>query len=108
MDEREARLPAWAREVIADLRRRVQCATGQLTRELSRLRPQVEKLAAENNAMRELMQAAARGGHMGASEIVRVIDEYKPWSDDEVSLDSVLGRGRHEDDSGVDLGRAMP
>ncbi len=76
MDEREARLPAWTRELIADLRRRVQYAMEPAVMELTKLRPQVQLLKARNEALTELLDCAARGGHKDAQEIMEIIRTY--------------------------------
>jgi hypothetical protein len=75
-DEREARLATWARELIADLRKRVQYATEPLAAEVAKLRPQVALLKARNDALTELLECAAKGGHKAAWEIVQIIEGY--------------------------------
>lgn len=75
-DERIAKLPTWARELIADLRRRVEYGNEPLLAEVARSRPRIEKLERENGALRELLDCAARGGHKEAAEIVEVIRGY--------------------------------
>jgi hypothetical protein len=76
MDDREAKLPAWARELIADLRRRVQCATEHLAAEVAKFRPQMELLKSRNEALTELLDCAARGGHKTAQAIMEIIRAY--------------------------------
>ncbi len=76
MDEREARHPAWCRELIADLRKRLQYATESMAAELAKLRPQMQLIKARNEALTELLECAARGGHKTASEIVEIIENY--------------------------------
>ena len=76
MDEREARLPAWARELIADLRKKVQYGNEPLIKELSILRPKVERLERINGAMTDLLRCAASGDHKGAVEIVAILESY--------------------------------
>jgi hypothetical protein len=80
-DEREARLPAWVRELLGHLRREVATGRDPLLRELSVLRPQLDKVRAINEALTELLQCAAKGGHMTAGEIVAVIESYTPWEE---------------------------
>lgn len=81
-DDREARLPQWAQSLIASLRERVRIGMEPATRELAKLRPRCAKLQAENDALKELLQAAARGGHLTAQEIVTVIQSYAPWKEE--------------------------
>lgn len=76
IDEREARLPAWCRELLANLRQRIQVSNEPLVKELALLRPKVELLQARNNAMEELLLCAANGGHMTARAIMDVIEGY--------------------------------
>lgn len=76
MDEREVRLPAWAQQLIADLRKKVQYGNEPLMKELAKLRPQVELLMARNGALTELLECAAMGGHKTAQEIVKIIEAY--------------------------------
>lgn len=75
-DEREASLPKWAQELIRSLRLRIQVATEPLVAELARLRPRMELLKARWEAMTELLECAARGGHKTAEEIVRTLESY--------------------------------
>lgn len=81
MDSREQNLPKWAQDIINHLRKRVQYGNEPLIAELAKLRPKVEALKAKNDALIELLQAAARGGHMTSSDIITVITEYAPWKD---------------------------
>lgn len=76
MDTREERLPVWTRELLADLRRKVMTATEPLYRELNQLRPRMEKLKRQNEALTELLDCAARGGHPTAVEIAKMIEAY--------------------------------
>ena len=46
------------------------------TVEIAKLRPQVALLKARNEALTELLECAARGGHKTASEIVDIIHGY--------------------------------
>ncbi len=75
-DRREAALPKWVKELIDDLRKRVQFATEPMVKELARLRPQVELLKTRNEALTELLECAARGGHKTAQEIMEIIRAY--------------------------------
>jgi hypothetical protein len=75
-DPREAKLPAWARELIADLRKRVECATEPMAKELATLRPKLDLLKRRNEALTELLECAARGGHKDAQEIMGIIRAY--------------------------------
>jgi hypothetical protein len=76
MDPREEKLPRWAKELIADLRKRVQYGNEPLLREISQLRPQVELLKRRNEALTELLGCAARGEHKYAIEIMGIIQAY--------------------------------
>ena len=76
MDPRENNLPKWAQEVISSLRLRLEANREPLLTELVRLRPRVELLEARNCALNELLQCAARGGHITAAEIVNIIENY--------------------------------
>lgn len=76
MEEREKNLPRWAQELIADLRKRVSAAVDPLTREIARLRPERDTLKARNEALIELLECAARGGHKTAQDIVNVLAGY--------------------------------
>lgn len=58
-DERENRLPQWAKQLIADLRRKVQQCNEPMIAEIAKLRPQVELLKARNEALTELLDCAA-------------------------------------------------
>lgn len=76
MDEREKKLPSWAQQIIADLRKRVQYGTEPLIAELAKLRPQVELLKAREGALTELLNCAARGGHKTSQDIIEIIESY--------------------------------
>ena len=76
MDKREARLPAWARELIASLRMRVETKNEPLLTEVVRLRSRAELLERENAALKELFLCAAKGGHMTCQDIVQVFEAY--------------------------------
>lgn len=75
-DPREDKLPNWAKELIADLRRRIQYGNEPLINEIAKLRPQMEKMRAQHEAMTELLECAARGGHKTAQEIIAIIQAY--------------------------------
>lgn len=75
-DEREEKLPAWAQSLIRGLRERLKIANEPLLAEVAKLRPQVDLLKARNEALTELLECAARGGHKTASEIVDIIHGY--------------------------------
>jgi hypothetical protein len=81
-DPREEKLPAWARGLLKELRHRAQCDSETLLKEVSELRPTVAKLRARNEALSELLQMAAKGGHVTSQEIVSIIEEYAPWKDE--------------------------
>lgn len=82
MDSREERLPAWCKELLSSLRQRVQSGNEPLLKELAMLRPKVADLAAKNNALTKLLfEIATEDGHVGASDIISVIEEYAPWKD---------------------------
>lgn len=78
-DERESKLPAWARELITELRRK----TGPNDEELSRLRNrvnhlegQLKRLKNRADAMETILTCADRGGSETAREwVARVLDE---------------------------------
>jgi hypothetical protein len=70
MDDREAKLPVWAKELLAYQRKQVAMANEPLVRELATLRPLVEKLKNKNSALTQLLECAAKGGHITAQEIV--------------------------------------
>lgn len=76
MDERENKLPAWAKQTIADLRLRVANNAEPLARELVNLRPRVELLNARNGALMELLECAAKGGHITSQAIVETLRGY--------------------------------
>lgn len=76
MDPREERLPQWAQQMIRDLRKRLEMATEPFVREMAKLRPQMELLKARNEALTELLECAARGGHATSQVIVEVIQAY--------------------------------
>ena len=77
LDPREAKLPAWAQQLIASLRLRIDATRDPLVMEIARLRPQVELLKARNEAFTELFECAARGGHKTAKEIMDIITAYE-------------------------------
>lgn len=81
MDPREEKLPQWARQLIDDLRKRVQYGNEPNIKELATLRPQIAKLKAQNDALNDLLSAAAKGGHLTSQQIVEVIVNYAPWKD---------------------------
>ena len=76
MDERESRLPRWVQELIQDLRKRAAHASEPLIAELTKLRPQMELARRREEAMTELLECAARGGHKTAQEIIAIIEAY--------------------------------
>lgn len=82
MDPREVTLPKWAQQTINDLRKRVQSGNEPLLKEVSQLRPQVAHLRAKNDALNELLQMAAKGGHVAALDIINVIQDYAPWKEE--------------------------
>jgi hypothetical protein len=73
----EASLPKWAQERLERFRSDLQKAREPLLKELGVLRPKVELLEARNAALVELLQAAARGGHLAAADIVRTLEGYE-------------------------------
>ena len=77
MDEREAKLPVWAQQTINDLRKRLNDQNNPLTREIASLRPRVELLKNRNEALTELLECAAKGGHKTAKEIVEVLQTFE-------------------------------
>lgn len=76
MDPRETKLPVWAQELLADLRRRVQYGNEPVLREIAHLRPQVELFKRKNEALTELLECAARGWHKDAQAIVEILEMY--------------------------------
>lgn len=76
MDEREFRLPAWARQLITDLRRQVNDAVEPMIREVAKLRSQAELNRVRYEAMLELLDCAARGGHRTSQEIMDIIGSH--------------------------------
>jgi hypothetical protein len=79
MDEREAKLPVWAREIIRTLRERIWSMTSPdspVVREVAELRPQVDLLKRRNGALRELLECAAKGGHVASQDIVSILAGY--------------------------------
>ena len=75
-NERIAKLPLWARQLIAGLRQRVTSGQEQLIAELVKLRPQVDLLKSRNEALTELLDCAARGQHKTAAQIMEIIRAY--------------------------------
>ena len=75
-DPREEKLPVWTRDLLADLRKQVATAKEPLARELAGLRPRFVRLVSENEAHKELLECAARGGHKTAGEIMKIIEAY--------------------------------
>lgn len=76
MDPREKSLPKWAQHVINDLCKRIEASQEPLLGELASLRSRVELLSARYEAMTELIQCAARGGHATSTEIVAIIEAF--------------------------------
>jgi hypothetical protein len=76
VDEREKKLPQWAKQLIADLRKLVEHGNGPLLAELHKLRPQVELLKRRNESLIELLDCAATGKHKTAIEIMEIIRNY--------------------------------
>lgn len=75
-DDREDKLPAWAKQIIHDLRQRLRTSNEPLVAELAKLRPQVEFLKRRNEALTELLECAALGQHKTAAEIVAILHTY--------------------------------
>ena len=75
-DDREEKLPQWARQLIADLRKRLEANREPLLAELTKLRPQVALLKARNEALTELLECAAIGMHKTSQEIIAIIQAY--------------------------------
>lgn len=73
MESKIAKLPAWARDYIKQLQSNLQQRTEAMVRELAKLRPEVEVLRARNGALTELLHCAAKGGHVGAADIINAI-----------------------------------
>ncbi len=76
MDSREEKLPVWAKDLLADMRRKIATATEPLLKELNTLRPRMEILKSRNEAMIELIECAAKGGHPTSIEIAKMIEAY--------------------------------
>ena len=66
----------WTQQLIADLRFRLKVSQEAMAREIAKLRPQVELLTARSEALTELLECAARGGHPTVAEIVKTIEAY--------------------------------
>lgn len=75
-DEREAKLPAWAQQMIASLRLRAATATEVGAKEIATLRARNELLERRTSALEELLTCAAKGGHKTAQEIISVLESY--------------------------------
>lgn len=75
-DEREAKLPLWARELIANLRFRIQVGNEPLLAEVAKSRPRLELLERKCAGLEELIRCAASGGHLNAEKIVEVLESY--------------------------------
>jgi hypothetical protein len=76
-DPREEKLPVWAKELIAHLRREIQVGREPLIDELNTLRPKVELLKASNAGMQALMECAAKGGHVTSTDITSILAGYE-------------------------------
>lgn len=79
MKEKVARLPAWARELINALELRPQSLvheTGQLRKEVERLRAVNRQLSDRIDAMVEMFQCAAKGGNEIAQAVQRIVEDY--------------------------------
>jgi hypothetical protein len=79
MEEKIAKLPAWARQHINTLELRAQ----PNTEELSRLRKEVERQQAINRrqadrieAMVQMFQCAAKGGNEIAIAVQKIVEDY--------------------------------
>jgi hypothetical protein len=78
-EEKIAKLPAWARELIRDLRTRNEPAA----EEIAQLRRKVESLQRDNrrkqdriDAMVEMFQCAAKGGSEVAVAVARIVEDF--------------------------------
>lgn len=76
MDEREAKLPAWARNLILELRQRIDYWKDGPAKKIAELQKKNEQLESRNAAMTELLECAAKGGHMTATDIIGIIGGY--------------------------------
>lgn len=76
MDEREAKLPAWAQATIRDLRSRLASSREDTASEIARLRTENQTLSRKNSAIEELLTCAAKGGHKTSQEIISVLESY--------------------------------
>lgn len=76
MDEREKNLPKWAQEHLYNLRLAHRAALESTAKELATLRPQVELLKRSLAGMQELLECAAKGGHLTAAQIVDTLAGY--------------------------------
>ncbi len=76
MDEREAKLPKWARDELVRLRSCIESKNEPLVREINQIRPRLELLESKLGAMKELLECASRGGHLTAKDIVAVLEGF--------------------------------
>lgn len=75
-EDRELRLPVWAQRELKLLRDRVKYGNDAMLKELVVLRPKVEKLQQELGGIRDLLDCAAKGGHMTSEQIINVLQSY--------------------------------
>ena len=73
-DQREDKLPVWARELLANLRQQLEAER----RKVKGLEHESKVYYARNEALNELLDCAAKGGHKTAQTIVDMIKVYFP------------------------------
>ncbi len=77
MDPREQNLPKWAQEMLKNLREKLDTATEPLRSRVAVLEARNHKLKSRNEALIELLECAAKGGHETAVEICKMIEVYE-------------------------------
>ncbi len=79
-DEREHRLPAWARDTLKRLRVQLETALEPAVdarRKLEACQAKCQKQSDVLSALQELLFTAAKGGHRTSQEIVSVLESYE-------------------------------
>ena len=74
MDPREKNLPVWVQQLLRGLRQRL--ATDSQSREIEIVKLNLAQLKLRVAAMFELIECAAKGGHLEATEITKIIESY--------------------------------
>ena len=86
VNPREASLPKWAQEELSTLRYRLRLASEAFERKLTELVPQVNRLQHERDALIELLQAASRGKHLMATEILEILASFELTPKEQVKV----------------------